>query len=146
MNTLPANLPKVPTPAEIRKLQSAMLAMPQAVLPVKHHFADGLYARELFRPQGTLIVGKVHAKEHFYLLVEGEIIAWTEEGMKRIKAPHLMITKPGTKRVTLALVDSTCITFHATQETDLNKIEEELIIPESAGVEFSQLPLLEESL
>lgn len=128
---------------QILALQKAMLDMPQLDLPVKHHFADGIYARELFRPAGTLIVGKVHAKENFYLLVAGEIVAWTEEGMKRFKAFHMMVTKPGTKRVTYAVTDAICITFHATKETDLDKIEAELVIPEVAEIEAPKLAAIE---
>lgn len=140
----PVELPKVPTLDQIRALERAMKERPDQVdLPVKHHFADGLYARELFRPAGTLIVGKMHARQHFYVLVAGEITAWTEQGMKRINAPALLRTEPGTKRVTYAHVDSTCITFHATHETDLERLEAELIIPDVPEVEAPARALLE---
>ena len=59
----------LPSREQINILQSIMASMPQVDLSdhTKHHFADGMYIRELFRPAGTTIVGKVHKKEHFYI-------------------------------------------------------------------------------
>jgi hypothetical protein len=112
----------------ILALQSAMLQMPQAEgLVTNHYFANGMYARELHRPLGTLIVGKIHKHEHFFIVTKGEIIAWTEQGMKRMPAPSVHVTLPGTKRVTIAVVDSTAMTVHRTALTDLDDIEAEII-------------------
>lgn len=140
---VPEYLPKVPTIEQIKSLEREMKKRPQLELEPVHHFADGLYARELSRPAGTLIVGKIHAKQHFYLLLAGEITAWTEHGMKRLKAPTLLRTEPGTKRVTYAHTDTTSITFHATRETNLDKLEAELIIPDLLEFEAQDLARIE---
>jgi hypothetical protein len=113
----------------IWKLQEAMSQLPQATLKTEHFFADGMYLRWLFRPKGTLIIGKVHKKEHFYLVIHGCVQIEKEV----YAAPHLIISKPGTKRAVLALEDSVCITVHRTQETDLEKIEQELVEPDSTS-------------
>jgi hypothetical protein len=55
----------------IESLQAVMSTMPQVELETEHYFADGMYARVLFRPKDTLIVGKVHRKEHFYIVAKG---------------------------------------------------------------------------
>lgn len=125
---------KVPTLAEIKRLQSAMSSMPQAVLETEHYFADGMYARKLTRPAGTLIVGKVHKKEHFFVIAKGSLIIWTEGGMKELGAGTVLMSKPGTKRVTLAMEDSVGITFHHTEKTDLDEVEAELIEPEDEAL------------
>lgn len=104
-----------------------MVNMPQVELNTEHYFSDGMYCRKLIRPAGTLIVGKVHKKPHFFLCAAGEIIAWTEKGMKTLRAGDVIESLPGTKRVTLATQDSIGITIHKTDETDLTKIENELI-------------------
>jgi len=52
---------------QIDRLQSEMAVMPQAELVTEHQFSPGIYMRKLFRPAGTLIVGKVHKKPHFFL-------------------------------------------------------------------------------
>ena len=135
MNTLElAEQIKVPTREEIDRLQASMAVMPQADLQTEHYFADGMYCRKLIRPAGTLIVGKVHKKDHFFLCASGEIIAWSEGGMRHLKAGDVICSKPGTKRVTLAVTDAIGITVHKTEETELDKIEAELIEPDETAL------------
>jgi len=115
---------------QIERLQAEMSLMPQAELTTEHSFSPGMYMRKVFRPAGTLIVGKVHKEPHFFLCAKGEIIAWTENGMKRLQAGDVVESKPGTKRVTLAVTDAIGITIHRTDKTDLDEIEAELIEPD----------------
>tara|TARA_R110002096_G_scaffold26526_3_gene81899 strand:- start:1232 stop:1834 length:603 start_codon:yes stop_codon:yes gene_type:complete len=95
--------------------------------PVKHSFADGCYIREIFNPAGELIVTAIHKKEHPFFLMQGEMSILTEDGIKHLKAPHHGITKPGTKRIIYTHTDCIFITVHATEETDVAKIEEQVI-------------------
>jgi len=122
------------TKKQIERLQSQMLAMPQAELMTEHSFSPGMYLRKVFRPAGTLIVGKVHKEPHFFLCAKGEIIAWTEGGMKHLYAGDVLESKPGTKRVTLAVTDAIGITIHRTDKTNLDEIETELIEPDTAAL------------
>lgn len=115
---------------QIERLQAEMSVMPQAELVTEHQFSPGMYMRKVFRPAGTLIVGKVHKKRHFFLCAKGEIIAWTEGGMKRLQAGDIVESQHGTKRVTLAVTDAIGITIHRTDLTDLDEIEAELIEPD----------------
>ena len=124
----------IPTQEQILRLQAEMSAMPQVELKTDHYFADGMYCRKLTRPAGTLIVGKVHKKDHFFLCAKGEIIAWTENGMKKLLPGDIIESKPGTKRVTFALSDAIGITFHRTDKTDLDEIEKELIEPDETAL------------
>ena len=124
----------IPTREEIDRLQSEMSVMPQAELQTEHYFSGGMYCRKLTRPAGTLIVGKVHKKDHFFLCAKGEIIAWSEGGMKHLYAGDIICSKPGTKRVTLAVTDAIGITFHKTNKTNLDKIEKELIEPDELAL------------
>ena len=95
--------------------------------PLKHHFGDGLYIREMLAPKGMLNVSKLHKTTHPYFILEGEFSVQTEDGLVRIKAPYFGITKAGTKRVVFFHENTRWITVHATNETDLEKIEDELI-------------------
>ena len=124
----------IPTREEIDRLQREMAVMPQAQLETEHYFSGGMYCRKLTRPAGTLIVGKVHKKDHFFLCAKGEIIAWSEGGMKHLYAGDVICSKPGTKRVTLAVTDAIGITFHKTNKTNLDKIEAELIEPDETAL------------
>ena len=122
------------TKEQIERLQIQMAAMPQAELLTEHSFSPGMYLRKVFRPAGTLIVGKVHKEPHFFLCAKGEIIAWTEGGMKHLYAGDVLESKPGTKRVTLAVTDAIGITIHRTDKTNLDEIETELIEPDTAAL------------
>lgn len=132
MNDL--ELPTQVSREQIDRLQTEMVKMPQVELQTEHFFSPGMYCRRVFRPAGTLIVGKVHKKDHFFLCAKGEIIAWTENGMKRLQAGDVVECKPGTKRVTLSTQDSIGVTIHKTDETDLDKIEQELVEPDETAL------------
>jgi len=110
--------------------------------PLEHIFADGMYIRKMTAPGGMINVSKLHKTNHPFFILEGEVSIVTEKGIIRITAPHFGITKAGTKRVVYFHEDTVWITVHATEETDLEKIEDELIaknfdeLPEHIGKEL----------
>lgn len=119
-----------PMRQSIDKLQAVMLTLPQIDMEAhtKHYFASGLYCRELFRPMGALIVGKVHKKEHLYIVASGTVRITNGDCQAiEIVGPKVIISQPGTKRAVYAVTDATCITVHATQNTDLEKVEAEIV-------------------
>jgi quercetin dioxygenase-like cupin family protein len=124
----------IPSKTQIDHLQAEMVKLPQADLQTEHYFSEGMYCRKVFRPAGTVIVGKIHKKPHFFLCAKGEIIAWTESGMRTLRAGDIVESKPGTKRVTYATEDSIGVTFHKTDNTDLDAIETELIEPDDTAL------------
>ena len=124
----------VPTREEIQRLQDEMAKMPQAELQTEHYFSQGMYCRKVFRKAGTIIVGKVHKKDHFFMCAQGQIIAWSEKGMVTLNAGDVLCSKAGTKRVTMAVTDAIGITVHKTNKSDLDKIEKELIEPDELAL------------
>ena len=112
----------------IFRLQKSLREMPQLELPTSHHFADGMYARVVSRPAGTLIVGRIHKKEHFYVVAAGRVAVTDGEG-KAVEYPcgTVLVSKPGTKRAVLALEDSVCLTVHRTDKTTPEEIEAEVV-------------------
>ena len=124
----------IPTREQVKRLQDAMAQLPQAELETFHHFADGMYCRVLPRPAGCLIVGKVHRKEHFYIVCSGTVKVTTDEGVREVTGPEVIVSSPGTKRAVLALTDAVCLTVHRTDATDLDEIEAELIEPEAGAL------------
>jgi len=123
-----------PSLEQINRLQAEMVKMPQIELPTEHYFAGGMYCRKVFRPAGTTIVGKVHKKAHLFLCAKGQILAWSETGMRTLNAGDVIESQPGTKRVTYAVEDSIGITFHVTDKTDLDDIESELVEPDELAL------------
>ena len=118
----------------VQRLQAEMLKLPQAELPTEHYFANGMYARKLFRPAGTLIVGKDHKHEHIYMLMFGRLQVTTDDGVREIGPGEVIVSKPGTKRAVLALEDSCAVTVHRTDNTDLDAIEAEIIEPDDTAL------------
>jgi hypothetical protein len=119
------------------KLEQAMRRLPNALIgdspeylavcPLTHTFVDGMYVRQIFMPKGMLFVTKIHKKNHPYFLMQGDVSVLTEEGVRRIRAPLTGITKIGTKRIIFTHADTIWITVHKTDETDIAKIEAEVI-------------------
>ena len=95
--------------------------------PVKHTFAGGCYIREIYNPAHELIVTKIHKKEHPFFLMKGEMSILTEEGIQNIKAPYQGVTKPGTKRAIYTHEECVFITVHATENTTVEDVEEEVV-------------------
>lgn len=121
--------------ANVADLQRAMLDMPQYVPETTHYFADGMYCRVVKREAGVLIVGKVHKREHFYMVVKGAVAVIQDGAERRVyEAPSIIVSKPGTKRAVIALEDSVCLTVHRTDLTDLDAIEAEIIEPDETAL------------
>lgn len=95
--------------------------------PLIHAFAPGVYGRQIFIPKDTLVVGKIHKHAHLNFLMQGKVLVATEEGPKTYEAPLMMVSKAGTKRVVYTYTDTIWATVHLTQQTDLEKIEDEII-------------------
>jgi hypothetical protein len=106
---------------------------PQIAIETRHYHADGLYAREITIPAGCLLTGKVHKREHINIVAKGCISIVTDEGEKLVEAPCVMVSKPGTKRVGYAHEETVWVTVHATTETDVEKLELELVTDDYAG-------------
>ena len=116
------------TQLKIVSLENQMRSHEQIVIEPKHYLAHGLYAREILIPKGTLLTGKIHLAEHLNIISKGDISVMTDEGIKRIKAPATIISQPGIKRVGYAHEDTVWTTIHACDETEIDKIEEALVV------------------
>lgn len=126
---------------KVERLESIMFQMPGHVteLPVRHIFAKGLYARELTIPQGMVAAGKVHCQEHLFIISKGDISVLTEDGPVRVKAPHILVTQPGTKRVVFAHEETVVTTVHATTETNIKALETDLVVSSFEEYEVRRL-------
>lgn len=112
---------------KVEALQAAVSQMPQYEPITKHTFHGGMYCREVFRHAGVLVVGKVHKKEHFYLIVGGTVMITTDEDVQYVVGPQLICSKPGTKRAVYAETDTLCMTFHRVESDNVEDAEAELV-------------------
>jgi hypothetical protein len=97
----------------IYQLEAEILKLPQVEMPVDHDFCNGLYARTMHIPAGTILTGAIHREESFFLVRKGELIVSTDNGPRTIGPGHMSISKIGTKRAGIALTDVEVTTFHA---------------------------------
>ena len=121
------SLPALGMRQKVQALQDVISQLPQYEPETKHTFHAGMYCREVWRPAGVIIVGKVHKKEHFYLIVLGTVAITTDEGVKSVTGPTLLCSKPGTKRAVYAETDALCMTFHVVDAKTIEDAEQELV-------------------
>lgn len=132
--TLPAidQDPGLPSRDDIVRLQAAMVPLQCEQPEPGHHFAPGMYLRELLVPAGMLIVGKIHRHAHFLFVMRGRALVISEFGRMEVSTGHFSVSPAGVKRVVLALEDTHFVTVHVNREDsrDLAVIEAEHIEPE----------------
>ena len=128
-------------------LEATIKAMPENLgvdpFPLTHHFADGVYMREILIPKDSVLVGKMHRHQHFLIFLSGDATVVSSEGRKRVDEPQIFVSPVGAKRSFYAHADTRLVTVHVTQETDLDKIEEECII---SNYEKIDIPGIEEAV
>ena len=114
----------------VLKLEHEIGQLPQVELPIRHFFIetpDGRgYAREMTIPAGVALVGRVHKHPCINIVSKGDISVTTDNGVKRVKAPYIFTSPAGTKRAGYAHEETLWTTFHVTNETDVDKIEDAL--------------------
>lgn len=108
---------------------------------IHHHFATGVYGRELFIPKGNVIVSKIHRGKTFNVIASGRIaVICPHRGYNVYEGPHTFVSEPFTKRIVIALEDTLWITSHGyTGNEDLDEVEETII-----AKDFSEAKLLTE--
>jgi hypothetical protein len=121
-----------PTLEAIQRLENVLRQGPtiDADSRTVHTFGPGFYARTLHLKAGETLTGKVHSTEHIFILSQGELLVATEDGKARLKAPYQSVSRPGLKRAGYAVTDVVVTNVHITAETDLAKLELELIAPD----------------
>lgn len=118
----------------IQSTAQAMLAkvkageLVEADCPVTHRFTPGCYLREIFMPKGTRIIGKIHATEHFNIILKGKVTVITAEGSEYFEAPCTFVSKAGVQKIVVMHEDCIWQTVHVTNSTDLEVIEKEVIV------------------
>ena len=101
--------------------------------PVIDEFGCAVYGRQMFIPKDTLIVGKIHKHSHLNVILKGKILVTTEFGKECLEAPHVFVSKFGTKRAVRSLEDTLWLTIHLTRhnsEEDVDEIVDDLTVKE----------------
>ena len=113
----------------VTALQTELGKLPQVPLLTEHTFHGGIYCRQVFFHAGTMAVGLVHKKEHYFMVVSGTLHVTTDEGATTLVGPFLLCSNPGTKRAVFAETDVLCFTLHRVDENarTVNEIADDLM-------------------
>lgn len=129
------------------QIEAKLLKLPQVDCPVLHHFGPGVYIREVRMPAGSLILGHRHKNAHTNILVSGRLKFLNEGGeVIELAAPAVITSNPG-RKLAYILEDTVWQNVYATEERDVEKLEEMLLDKSDAWLEHKDRVFrLQESL
>lgn len=144
------------TVAEIKKRRNAIMShairiraavdsgeIDEVTCPVKNHFCNGVYIREIQMPKDTFIISKIHKTEYFNEVISGACKVVTAETgeVKTYVAGDIFISKAGEQKVGYCLTDVVWRTVHVNESNskDLEEIEERLIASSYDALDNDQL-------
>ena len=103
---------------KIEVIDRALLDLPQVECPIRNFFSDGLYAREMTIPAGTILTGAEHTTEHISILSKGKLRMLREGAPEDISAPFIVISRPGEKNAAYALEECVWTEFHPNPDNE----------------------------
>jgi len=111
------------TTQKVEAMLPELKAMPQVDCQEKHYFGPSLYIKEVTMPAGSIIIGKPHKVAHMCVMLQGKMILVAEDGSKKeVKAPLTFVGTPG-RKVAYILETTVFQNIYATDETDIEKLE-----------------------
>ncbi|MBT8449274.1 MAG: hypothetical protein KJO69_06265 [Gammaproteobacteria bacterium] len=135
----------IPTREELVQIQEMIESWDDAKTAddylVFHNFADGMYTREMHVNKGEIIVGKIHKNEHIVNLLKGRLIVIDEYANREIIAPCSFTSKPGVKRIGIILEDTVWQDIHRTDETTIERAENEIFMKDYNEIEVQSCQL-----
>ena len=96
---------------------------------IKHHFSAGVYAKETLIPAGHVLVQHKHKFSHLSILASGSIELMVDGERKIIHAPTCLTIEADKHHGVKSLTDVVWYCIHATECTDMDEIDEVLIVP-----------------
>lgn len=92
-----------------------------------HHFAAGVYAKQMTLPANHFAVKHTHSYDHLSILASGKVSVDVDGVVTVYTAPACITIKAGQKHRIVAHEDSTWFCIHATDETDADKVDQVLV-------------------
>lgn len=116
----------------IYELEQITKQLPQVEMVTEHAFCSGVYARTLKIPAGVLLTGAMHRDESFFVVRSGHLLVSSGGEAVSVDPGFMTITKPGEKRVGIAVTDCVVTTFHANPDElrEPQEIWDNFTIPE----------------
>jgi len=96
---------------------------------INHHFSAGVYAKETLIPAGQVLVQHKHKFNHLSILASGSIELMVDGERNIIHAPACLTIEADKHHGVKSLTDVVWYCIHATECTDIDEIDEVLIVP-----------------
>lgn len=120
----------------IEEIEKKMLNEPQVEVPLHHAFAPNVYLRQVTMPKGTVVIGHQHKTEHFNIVMSGKATVFIDGKLEEIVAPSIFKSSANVRKILFIHETMIWATVHPTDETDINKLEDELIVKSQSFQEY----------
>jgi hypothetical protein len=127
------------TPEEIEALEGELLGIEPIFCQVKHYFSKGLYAREIEIPAGTIAIGNAHTEECLNVVVAGAVFVVLDGKVVEVRAGETFTSPPLTRKIGYITETLRWMTVHPTNDTCIERLEEDLIIKSQTAKRFELL-------
>lgn len=108
----------------VRKLEEAVLQMPQVHIPTAHALHAGMYARTIMIPAGVTLTG-AEIKIPTLIIISGDTLVVGDDGPVRFTGYHVTLGAVGRKQAFFALADTHLTMLFATTAETVEAAEEE---------------------
>jgi len=95
---------------------------------IEHFFSAGVYAKEARIPAGNILVQHKHKFDHLSILASGSIELMVDGVKLTVHAPACLTIEANKHHGVKSLTDVVWYCIHATECTDVNEIDEVLIV------------------
>lgn len=95
---------------------------------IEHHFTGGVYAKETHIPAGVELTQHIHDFDHLSILACGTVVVDVDGVCSTYQAPAAITILAGLKHTVQAISDVVWFCIHATNETEPEFVDEEIIL------------------
>jgi quercetin dioxygenase-like cupin family protein len=88
-----------------------------------HHFSSGVYAKQVDIPAGRILQQHAHTFDHLSILASGKVIVRADGWVESYCGPAAITIRAGVVHEVESLTDAVWFCIHATDETDIGKVD-----------------------
>jgi hypothetical protein len=108
---------------KLERVEGFFLQMEQANFETRHHFAPGMYCREVTIPADTYAIGHYQNEHHLNHMLRGKVQMFHEDGTSTIlEGEHVFWGAPG-RKVGYIIEEVVWRNVYKTDETEVAKLE-----------------------
>lgn len=123
----------------LKRFEAFLATLPGTDVPTFHHFAEGVYIREIHAARDTVLIGYEHRGECLNIMSQGRVLTIVNGAVREFVAPCILKSGAHTRKASIVVEDMRWATAHPNpdNETDIAKLEERFLIKPPT---FTRLP------